>query len=308
MQPDCDCSPIVKRIRIHTVLLMLAVVFSRLPLFAHTTVYSVGVRGGAQTVLPKIKSGETWSVTNAYTGGGVVDFRYAYYNNISYSCLWGFYIGLGAGMSSEALKGNLTDHYMNWDYDDSPMDYTVQSGFRQTTTYARAELSMMLAFYFGPVIFNIGPRFVLPFATRTKMTLNDLSISAYYTQYGVRVTNERITGWIDLPYSKKVKADRSYGILLVGAEVGYEWNIAYKSYIGLLAYADIGIFHAGSPLGPSDKPMIDVAPILNQKNPIPEVEMHSITNYVGNLRNMEFGLRVYYAFSNNLQYDRRGFR
>lgn len=274
---------------------------------AHTAVFSVGMRGGAQTVLPKIKSGDTWSVNNAYTGGGVVDFRYAYYGDISYSCLWGFYIGLGAGVSSEALTGNKTDHYTNRDYDGSLMRYSAQSEFNQTTIYARAELSMMMALYFGPVTFNIGPRFVLPIATSATMKVTDLSISAYYPQYGVTVTNARITGMLDLPYTHKVKADRAYGILLMGAELGYEWHINDKSGIGVQAYADIGVFNAGSPLGPSEDPLIDVAPILKGINPIPEVEVHSITNYVGDLHNLEFGLRVYYAFTPHRQRYRRRF-
>lgn len=283
-------------------------ILSVLPAQAHTTIFSVGMRGGAQTVLPKIKNGETWSVTNAYTGCGVVDFRYAYYSDIGSSCLWGFYVGLGAGVGSEALKGNLTAQYTNRDYDGSPMEYTTYADFKQTTVYARAELSMMLAFYFGPVTLNLGPRFVLPFANKASMTVNDLLISAYYKQYGVKVTNERITGMIDLPYTNKVKPDRSYGILLMGAEVGYEWAINDQSGIGLQAYADIGVLHAGSPVGPSSKPMIDVAPILDRRKPIPEVEVHSISNYVGNLRNMEFGLRVYYAFLPQSPYNRRRYR
>ena len=133
---------------------------------AYTPVFSVGLRGGAQTILPQIKSGDTWSVSNAYTGGGMADFRYAYYTTFAPACMWGFYVGVGAGVSSESLKGTMTDQYTNWDYDDSPMRYTVHSDFRQTTIYARTELSLMLAFYFGPESLNFGPRFVVPFATK----------------------------------------------------------------------------------------------------------------------------------------------
>lgn len=280
---------------------------SVLPAQAHTTVFSVGMRGGAQTVLPKIKSGDTWSVNNAYTGGGVVDFRYAYYADISNVCLWGFYIGLGAGVSTESLTGSKTDHYTNRDYDYSPMEYTVHSDFSQTTVYARAELSMMMAFYFGPVTFNVGPRFVLPVVTNATMTVKDLSISAYYQQYGVTVTNQRITGLLEMPYTRKVKADRPYGILQMGAELGYEYHLNDQSSIGVQAYADIGVLNAGSPLGPSEDPLIDVAPII-ELHPIPEVEVHSITNYVGDFRNLEFGLRIYYAFSLERQRYRRRFR
>ena len=272
---------------------------------AYTPVFSVGLRGGAQTILPQIKSGDTWSVSNAYTGGGMADFRYAYYTTFAPACMWGFYVGVGAGVSSESLKGTMTDQYTNWDYDDSPMHYTVHSDFRQTTIYARTELSLMLAFYFGPVSLNFGPRFVMPFATKATMKLSDLSISAYYPQYGVKITDERITGQLDTPYKLKVKADRPYGILLMGAELGYEWPLTDKFFMGVQAYADISVLHVGSPLEPSDKPMIDVAPILDRRKPIPTVEVHSITNYVGALRNLEFGVRIYYAFSVQLMNERR---
>ena len=266
------------------------------------------MRGGAQTVLPKIKSGENWSVTNAYTGGGMVDFRYAYYGEIGGSCFWGFTIGLGAGASSESLEGTETDRFTNRDYDGSLMDYTVQSEFSQTTLYARTELSMMLAFYFGPVSLNIGPRFVIPVATGATMKVTDLSVSAYYRQYGVTVSNQKVIGMLDLPYSHKVQADRPFGILLVGAELGYEWQVGRRSSVGLQAYADISVLNAGSPLEPSSEPMIDVSPIVNKWKPIPEIEVHSITNYVGDLRSLEFGLRVYYAFSTQPQYNRRRYR
>lgn len=279
-----------------------------MPAHAHKTQMSVGIRGGAQTVLPKVKNGDTWAVRNGYCGGGMVDIRYAYYSNISSNCFWGFTVGLGAGFGSEALEGTKTDHYKNFDYDGSPMDYTVESAFSQSTIYARTELSMMMALYFGPVSLNIGPRFVLPLAASTKMTVNDLMISAYYKQYDVAVTNERITGWLDLPSTQKVDAERAIGVLMLGAEVGYEWQLTRTTTIGVQAYADIGILNTGSPLDASKDPMIEVEPILNKRQPIPGITVNSITNYIGDLRPLEFGLRVYYAFSLQSMSFRRYYR
>jgi hypothetical protein len=105
-----------------------------------------------------------------------------------------------------------------------------------------------------------------------------------------------------------VKADRPYGTLLIGAELGYEWQLTDHHGVGVQAYADLSVLNVGSPLEPSSEPMVDVAPILNRIKPIPAVEVRSITDYIGDFRNLEFGLRVYYAFSVQTQYNRRRFR
>ena len=227
----------------------------------------------------------------------MLDLRYTFYGDLANSVRMGFTLGAGVGYGASAIKGNHVDTYTNTDYLSHPMDYTVTSAFRQNEQFAKAEASLMLAFDFNHVVINIGPRFMLPFATKSKLKLTETSIDAYYSQYKVHVTDELITGQLETPYSQSVSSSIPKYQVLMAAEVGYEWYFNEKSCLGFQLYADIGVWNKMSAVSDPSAALVHVSPITDAANPVPEVTVGTIDGLIAKRRYLDFGLRLYYAFS-----------
>ena len=170
------------------------------PLSAHTSMVSIGVRGGGQTFLSSTTDPSS-SVQGTFGGTGTVDLRYTFYGCLTDRFGIGFTLGAGVGYGSTGIKGNHTDTYTNFDYLGNQMDYTVSSAFKQTDRFAKGEATLMASFCFGNVILNIGPRFMIPFSASSSLTITEANIDAYYPTYNVHVVNEQITGKLETPYT-----------------------------------------------------------------------------------------------------------
>ena len=280
---------------------ILTILIAFLPLIAHAhhSMVSIGVRGGGQTFLSSTTDPSS-DLKGAFGATGMLDLRYTFYGALTNSINMGFTLGAGVGYGTSAIKGHHTDTYTNTDYLNHPMDYTVTSAFRQNEQFAKGEASLMLAFDFNHVIVNIGPRFMLPFATKTKLTLTETSIDAYYPQYKVHVTDELITGQLETPYSQSVSSSIPKYQVLMGAEVGYEWYFSAKSCLGVQLYADVAVWNKkgdGLPVTGYGAPLIQVAPITDIANPVPTVTVGTIDALIAKRRYLGFGIRLYYAFS-----------
>ena len=265
-------------------------------LAAHHSMVSIGVRGGGQTFLSSTTDPSS-DLKGAFGATGMLDLRYTFYGALTNSINMGFTLGAGVGYGTSAIKGHHTDTYTNTDYLNHPMDYTVTSAFRQNEQFAKAEASLMLAFDFNHVIVNIGPRFMLPFATKTKLTLTETSIDAYYPQYKVHVTDELITGQLETPYSQSVSSSIPKYQVLMAAEVGYEWYFSAKSCLGVQLYADVAVWNKQSAVSNQPSALVQVAPITDIANPVPTVTVGTIDALIAKRRYLDFGIRLYYAFS-----------
>ena len=282
---------------------------SLIPAQAHTSMFSVGVRGGAQTYL-LTASDPASDIKAAFGGTGKLDVRYTFYGCFTDRLGMGFTVSGGVGYGTSAFKGTSVDHFSTTDYLGNQIDYTTSGAYRQTDKFATAEASLMLAFCFGNIIVNVGPRFMMPFATKTQLTVTNASIDAYYPRYDVHVLNRPITGYLESPYTNDqlpgtssrqtggvASAEKGKYSILLAAEVGYEWYFTSKSCLGFQLYADISVWNSAStnPLTPN--PLIQVAPITDATNPIPAVTVNSPEYLVASRRYLDFGLRIYYAFS-----------
>ena len=269
------------------------------PLWAHTSMLSIGVRGGGQTYLPDAALGASGEVKPAFGGTGTLDLRYTFYGCLTNRFGIGFTLGAGVGYGTAGIQGNHTDTYTNFDYLGNQMDYTVSSTFRQTDRFAKGEATLMASFCFGNVILNLGPRFMIPFATSSSLTISDATIDAYYPAYNVHVINEQITGKIETPASYQQSVFSSQFSVLMTAELGYEWYFNDRNCLGFQLYADCGVW---------DKPsasldlyqsaaLIQVSPITDAASPVPQVTIGSIDPLIKSRRYLDFGVRLYYAFS-----------
>ena len=260
--------------------------------------FSIGVRGGGQTFLSSTPAPSS-SMKGDVGFGGTIDLRYAFYGCFTDRIGMGFTLGAGIGYGTAGLRGDHTDNYSNIDYLGKQIDYTVTSTLRQTNQFARAEASLMLAFCFGNVIVNVGPRFMMPFAVKSELTITDASIDAYYPEYYVHVVDKMITGYLQTPYTQTVTPTLPEYNVLLCAEIGYEWYFDEKNCLGVQLYADVGVWNKMSTVSYQPSALIEVAPITDAANPIPTVTVNAPASLVSSQRYLDFGLRAYYAFSVN---------
>ena len=257
---------------------------------------SIGVRGGGQTFLSSSSVAST-ELKGGFGGGGTLDLRYTFYGCLTDRMGIGFTAGAGFGFGTTALNGTHTDHYTNTDYLGNRMDYETSATFKQKEQFGKADISLLLAFCFGNVTLNIGPRMMLPFASSSLLTLTETTIDAYYPQYNVHIVNEPITGYRATPHTLPFAPAIPKYNLLMAAEIGYEWYIQNQHCLGLQIYADIGVWHSPLPVTDNPLPIISVAPITDSDTPAPAVTINDPSYLVSHRRFLDFGLRAYYAFA-----------
>ena len=267
------------------------------PLWAQTSMLSIGVRGGGQTYLPTAAVGATGEVKPGIGGAGAIDLRYTYYGSVASQVELGVAVGVGFGYGAASIKGTNTDNFTNTDYLGNRMDYTVMSDFTQRDKFAKIDVSLLLAMRFGGVTLNIGPRFMLPLAANRALTINEANIDAYYSAYDVHVVNQLITGKLETPYTEKHPSNISKYKVLIAAEIGYEWRVTNQHALRAQLFAEAAVWNKQSPITNNPSPLISVSPITSAENPVPTVTVGDIAPMIKDLRYIDFGLRVYYAFS-----------
>ena len=276
------------------------------PVFAPLQAQSqlaIGVRGGGQLWLPKTTDGAT-EVHGTMGGDGLLDIRYAYLGRVGQSFELGATAGIGLGYGGAGIHGKSSAAFTNIDYLGNTMNYTTSATFRQKESFARMDVSLMLAMRAGGFVLNIGPRLMVPFAAQSKLTIDEATIAAYYPQYKVTVTNEIITGVLETPYQTPITNHQSPITLLLGLEAGYEFPVGNNA-LGIQAFADLGLWTSRSPITDNPSPLISVSPITDIGTPA-EVTVGSPDALVSSRRLVDFGLRVYYAFSFGRSQDKHG--
>ena len=258
---------------------------------------SIGVRGGGQTYLPTAAVGATGEVKPGIGGAGALDVRYTFYGQLADRFELGFAISAGIGYGTTGIKGTNMDSYTNIDYLGNKMDYSIDATYSLKDQFAKGDAALLLAMRFSGVTINIGPRFMLPFATSSALTIRSASIEAYYPAYDVHVRDQLITGKLTTPYTLPHTAIIPRYSLLVAAEIGYEWSLSKQSSLGLQLYADVGVWNSAGKNPAPITPLIQVSPITDAANPVPTVTVGDIAPMIKDLRYIDFGLRVYYAFS-----------
>ena len=266
------------------------------PLWAQTSMLSIGVRGGGQTYLPTAAVGANGEIKPGIGGTGGLDLRYTYYGSVGAQAELGCAIGAGFGYGVAPLKGSNTDNFTNTDYLGNRMDYTVTSDFTQRDKFAKIDVSLLFAMRFGGVTLNIGPRFMMPLSATRTLTVNEANIDAYYPAYDVHVVNQLITGKLETPYTENRPSNLPRMNVLVAAEIGYEWRFN-RHALGVQLFAEAAVWSKQSPISNVQSPIISVAPISNANDPVPSVTVGSVESFVAHRRYLDFGIRAYYAFN-----------
>ena len=255
---------------------------------------SIGVYGGGQLWLPKTTDAET-EVQGNIGGGGLLDIRYAYYGKVGQAFELGATAGVGIGYSVTGIHGKNSAVFTNVDYMGNTMNYTTSATFKQTESFVRMDVSLMLAMRAGGFVANIGPRLMVPFVVLSNLTIDEATIAAHYPQYNVTVTNKLVTGALQTPYLSPLTSHLSSLTLLMGLEVGYEFPVG-NNVLGVQAFADLGLWSSRSPITDNPAPLLSVSPIKEAETPA-VVTIGNPDALVSSKRFVDFGLRVYYSFT-----------
>ena len=265
------------------------------PLWAQTSMLSIGVRGGGQTFLPTAAVGATGEVKPGIGGTGALDVRYTYYGSVASQVQLGVAVGAGFGYGTTGIKGTNLDSYTNIDYLGNKMDYSIDATYSLKDQFAKVDVSLLLAMRFGGVTLNVGPRFMLPFAATGTVTISEASIDAYYPLYNVHVTDQLITGKLETPYTDTRASNLPRMNVLVAAEIGYEWRLNQHA-LGVQLFAEAAVWSKQTPNPLTPNPLIQVNPITSAENPVPSVTVGSAESFVSGRRYIGVGVRAYYAF------------
>lgn len=255
---------------------------------------SIGVRGGGQLYLFRPVDPST-SVGTSVGGVGMLDIRYAFLHSFpSWQGAIGFITGIGIGYGNAGVQKHYMDSFTNTDYLGNTIDYTTLAFCHQMNQFGRLNVPLLFAFRAGGFTLNVGPQFMLPFAAKQTLTVDEANIEAYYPAYDVSVMNELITGKLETPYQRTDAVNLPYTILL-GIETGWEWPLGSNA-VGIQLFADISLWSSPSTVHPTpstNNPFISVAPITEAGSPAVVT-----VNGSGSMndRLLDFGLRVYYAF------------
>ena len=229
-------------------------------------------------------------------GGGALAFDYTFYKSFDKVDL-GLRTGLDLGYMYLPYHAEFAQQYSNMDYLGNQVDYTTSGVVDVVQNQLYASLPLMFALRTHGFVCNIGVRLQMPFYQTGKQQLSEPLIQAYYPKYDVTVTNELITGIVtDEQLSMPLASSPVFLECYASAEIGYEHRLNAKGAIGCAAYVHAGVWNSLPKA--TNTPIIQVAPIMDSETPVPTVTVNDaytslLTSYVP----LQFGLKVYYAFS-----------
>lgn len=273
------------------ILILIVLLATYCGLSAQAHYVSVGLRGGAGSYLA---AGD--KLDNKLAANFMVDAGYTYFWPIDNIEL-GIHTGLSLGYTGGRYQMVLNEQYRNIDYLGHPMDYTITAESAQEKVNGFAmEIPVMMAFRWNGLVMNAGLKLQVPMWYRFHQQLSPTTIQAYYPDYNVAVINEKITGVVDeADYTKSGKRDIGDFSLLLGLEIGYEWQLTPSDMIGVMGYFDGAPY--SHPAGQHTEHVIDVAPISNAEDPVPAVNVNTLVGtYATHLNYLDFGVKVYYRF------------
>lgn len=250
----------------------------------------VGVRGGANL----------WQGSELKGSAGL-----SYGLDLSYTCRWfttndfsfGPKIGISIVHSAGGFKkDDIYEQFTNYDYLGHPMAYTVRAAAKQTFSQWQAEIPVMLSLNINHFILNLGGKFVYMFSGKTDQTIQSADIIAQYTEYKVDVRNELLTGLLSQDQRNlSTDSDLPKIHVLVGAEIGYEWEVAEQHFVGLALYANYALWSNNQER--SAYSFITIDPISDPSYPVAPVRTHPLQSvYSSKMHYMDFGLKLYYQF------------
>lgn len=255
--------------------------------------FSIGLRGGAASLMHKTTNGK-WNCGF----DALLDLQYAYYwTKFGRAYDLGIVTGLSAGYMQSGMGLRVNDQF-TVNTSGGPIDYTLSAErIKENDGQIQIEIPLLFSLVMkNGFFFNAGPRFILPVYTPYKQTIINPNVDAYFQQEGVHVTNEVITGMVtdEQLASKGTNANQFKVNITLSAELGYEWQLKHKNAFGLGVYANYGLWNAFKNTT-GDQSLISVPPPADSPA---SVDILSATDtYASKLGYFDAGVKLVYHFN-----------
>ncbi|MCQ2311541.1 MAG: hypothetical protein MJZ64_07330, partial [Paludibacteraceae bacterium] len=197
--------------------------------------FSLGIRGGVASMMQKADNAD-WKIGF----DALLDLQYGYYKTIAQGHKIGFLLGVSAGYVRNSLQADAV--YDQFTIDD--INYTVTAkSVKEQQAAIMVEVPVMFSMVTkGGFFMNVGPRFQLPVYTHNSLQFDQPSVKAYFPTERVDVIDELITGRVDGKVDTKCSYKAPVFNLLVGLEIGYEWQLKNNDALGLGVYGNYGVY------------------------------------------------------------------
>ncbi|MCQ2348273.1 MAG: hypothetical protein MJZ65_03695 [Paludibacteraceae bacterium] len=200
--------------------------------------FSLGVRGGVASFMQKAEGAQSQLGFDA-----LLDFQYAYYGCLASEHKVGLLVGVSAGYARAGLKMDAIQDQYTTSTTDGDICYTIAAdNLVEKQGAVVLEIPLMFSFVSKQGVFlNVGPRFQLPVYSHYALRFDNPNVDAYFTKERVHVQNELITGNVNHDNAKGTFNAPKFNLLL-GLELGYEWQLRNNDALGLGAYANYGVY------------------------------------------------------------------
>ncbi len=255
------------------------------------SVLSLGLRGGADFLMP-----QTDQKAHTQLGvAGAFDIGYTYYWPTQNGD-WGIHTGVSVGYSRANTQVDFQHQYTRYDYLGNELLYTTSGTTDVALQRVFSDVPIMLALRCKGFAMQLGLAAQLTAWNKSRQSLQNPIIDAYYVPYDVHVINELITGEVaPEDMREQTRGGSPFFSLLVAGRVGYEAKIRDDRRIGIAAYVNYNVWNTFPSSNP--QPLIDVAPIKDPTNPVPTVTINNpFTSVISAIHPLQVGITIYYNF------------
>ena len=267
----------------------------KLPIEPNYHRFSIGIRGGAASLMHKTEAGKWNCGFNA-----LLDLQYAYYwTEFGRQYDLGILTGLSVGYTQSGMQLGIDDQFTVTTNEGDNIDYSLSADrVKENDGQIQLEIPLMFSLVMhNGFFFNVGPKFILPVYTPYKQTITNPNVDAYFQTEGVHVTNEVITGMVtdEQLNSKGTNANQLKVNITLTADLGYEWKLKHKNALALGVFANYGLWNAFKNTT-SDQSLISITPPSSSS--IATVDILSATDtYASKLGYFDAGIKLTYHFN-----------
>lgn len=267
----------------------------KLPIEPNYHRFSIGIRGGAASLMHKTETGKWNCGFNA-----LLDLQYAYYwTEFGRQYDLGILTGLSVGYTQSGMQLGIDDQFTVTTNEGDNIDYSLSADrVKENDGQIQLEIPLMFSLVMhNGFFFNVGPKFILPVYTPYKQTITNPNVDAYFQTEGVHVTNEVITGMVtdEQLNSHGTNANQLKVNITLTADLGYEWKLKHKNALALGVFANYGLWNAFKNTT-SDQSLISVTPPSSSS--IATVDILSATDtYASKLGYFDAGIKLTYHFN-----------
>ena len=227
-----------------------------------------------------------------------LDLQYAHYwRRDSWKSAYGILTGVSLGYSRSGL-GSGVDTTYNVSAEGHSIDYSISTtDINEKDGQLQVEVPLMFSMVTDKGFFlNVGPRLIVPVYSHYNQTIRDPNIVANFTDMGVKVENEAITGLVsNNQMNTKGRWNASKVNVLLGAELGYEWTLQNKNSLGLGVYGNYSVYTLYNN-STDNKSLISVG--LPSAEGAAKVDVLSATDtYAKGMGYFDCGVKVVYHFN-----------